>query len=119
MIIVAERLRHLLRYPPAPVRRRRRRKTPPNYDLVVRYVRGTGSYHLSLNKRQPANGQLQTLHRRHRKGQVMGLVTFNATLGYQSNMVEYRFTGRLRGGTIAGKVSLGEYGTAEWQAERA
>ena len=52
-------------------------------------------------------------------GQVTGdRVAFQTTLGYQSNSTEYRFCGTVELDTMRGRVTLGEYGEADWSARR-
>jgi len=52
-------------------------------------------------------------------GQVVGdAVEFGITLGCQINRVRYTYRGTLRDGVLSGEVSLGEFGSAQWTANR-
>jgi D-glucosaminate-6-phosphate ammonia-lyase len=53
------------------------------------------------------------------QGQVRGdQIEFRVRLGYQINTVRYVFKGSVDNDSMSGEVSLGEFGTARWSAQR-
>ena len=122
--IVAARLRALLTLarPPAPPVD----PAPPARDLSgawlieIRYTLGMSRHSASLEQ---AGSELSGAYRsRYGSGPLSGQihgqeVRFNTTIGSGPGRVQYRFTGAARDdGALAGTVTMGEYGSAEWAA---
>ena len=91
------------------------------WEIRLAYVRGASRHSMALQQegsRIAGNYRPQYAWSRV-EGQVTGdRVAFQTTLGYQSNSTEYRFCGTVDLDTMCGRVTLGEYGEAEWSARR-
>jgi uncharacterized pyridoxal phosphate-dependent enzyme len=99
---------------------------PPAADLTgrwnvrIRFLRGEASHSLEIRQQGGA------LSGRHRglyceaplEGSVSGSeVLIRSVLAHGASHLAYTFRGRAQGG-MAGTVDLGQYGSAEWRAER-
>jgi D-glucosaminate-6-phosphate ammonia-lyase len=84
------------------------------------YVLGSSNHSMALNQEGEIlsgiyRGQFDEVPL---SGVVHGdQIEFRVVLGYGINRVRYVFTGKVDG-DMAGEVSLGEFGTARWRAER-
>jgi len=45
-------------------------------------------------------------------------VRIHTSIRHEASVIHYDYTGRVEGDTMQGRVSLGEYWTAEWTAQR-
>ena len=122
--LVAARLRELLtgRCWPQP-----EPPSPPAVDITglwqveIAYVYGQSSHTMRLSQEGALlTGEYHTPYARTPlRGEVHGhRVIFSVSLGYQSNETVYAFEGAVEGARIAGRVALGEYGAAMWEARR-
>lgn len=92
------------------------------WAVEVRYTYGCSAYTASLAQDGNAlSGELCTPFTVSPvEGTISGReVTWGAALGYESNRTLYRFSGAVVDGVMRGTVSLGEYGTADWEARPA
>ena len=89
--------------------------------IKTQYVLGESAHSMTLEQHK---GCLEGHYRSQYtltdvRGQIQGAqIEFELTLGYQINTVRYSFSGTVEGDTMSGQVSLGEFGTAQWKAER-
>jgi len=123
--IVAERLRSLLATPPKIDRAPKPAGPNANIDgqwtLTVNYSRGSATHHLVFEQ---SEAKLAGTHRGditsgELRGNVEGpQVTFNSRHRYEGTMLTYAFTGKLDGDKLSGTVNMGEYGNAQWTAQR-
>lgn len=91
------------------------------WDIVLTYVYGHSQHTLTLTQNEGVlTGRYRTPYNNSAVwGCVAGeKVLFSTTLGYQSNETRYEFEGAVEGDIMTGKVSLGEFGEACWQASR-
>jgi L-seryl-tRNA(Ser) seleniumtransferase len=123
--IVAQRIHAVLSNPP--------RIPPPakpegplanvagQWRLNIRYLNGDSDHRLFFEQ----NGA--ELVGRHSgeviagdlRGSVEGPeVRFRSRHRYEGTTLDYDFVGTLQGGRLGGTVAMGEYGVAEWSAER-
>ena len=89
------------------------------WKLHVQYAYGCGDYTVSLAQAgNTLTGELSTPYAASPvEGTISGCeVTWSAVLGYESNRTPYRFSGSVADGAMRGVVSLGEFGTARWEA---
>lgn len=121
--IIAERLNALMSQP-------RERPAPREVEaaaadvsgcwaLEVRYTYGRSDHTVSLTQAGNAlGGELRTPYVVSPvEGMIAGReVCWEAVLGYESIRTAYRFTGMVEDGAMRGVVSLGEFGTADWEA---
>lgn len=126
--IVADRLRELLTAGHEPSAAADESAQPEASDVSgdwiidVQYTLGSSRHSMILEQ---AGSELEGTYRsRYSRGEVSGRihgreVAFQTLLGYQSNTTEYAYTGTYDGkGVMSGTVRLGEFGDAEWRAER-
>jgi D-glucosaminate-6-phosphate ammonia-lyase len=91
------------------------------WDLHIEFVRGSVNHRLVLE--QEGAKLMGTHEGEFASGDLNGAVAAN-TVRFQSGYategtrVSYQFTGKADGGKMSGTVSLGEYGDANWTAER-
>jgi len=91
------------------------------WELHTRYVLGESRHGLALEQSGAAlTGTCRSCFEAVPvSGAVAGSeVTFRMRLGYQSCRIEYVYTGAVDGDAMSGTVTLGEYGQAEWSAQR-
>ena len=91
------------------------------WKLTIRYFRGSSDHDLVFEQRE------DTLAGTHRgdvtAGELRGTVAgpevrFISRVPYEGTVLTYDFAGKLDGDRLAGTVQMGEYGSAEWTAER-
>lgn len=122
--LVAERLRELLtrRSWPQP-----EPPAPPKVNLTgiwaveITYVYGRSQHTVRFAQEGThLTGEYITPYaQKPLQGSVQGeRVAFSVSLGYQSNETVYAFEGISEGERLAGKVDLGEFGSAAWAATR-
>ncbi len=123
-VLVAKRLRELLTYPHWP---QPQPPAPPQVEVTgtwaveIAYVYGQSRHTMRLRQDGArVSGEYTTPYARTPlQGEVQGeKITFSASLGYQSNETVYAFEGAVEGNAMAGRVGLGEYGWATWQARK-
>jgi seryl-tRNA(Sec) selenium transferase len=124
--VVAERLYALLSKPP-------KIENPPpppsgqpaalagQWDLHLEFVHGSSNHILVLEQE---GGKLMGTHQgEFASGELSGAIAAN-TVRFQSSLptdgtrVSFQFSGTAEGGKMSGTVALGEYGEAQWTAER-
>jgi len=91
------------------------------WAVRVRYLYGHSDYTVSLAQDGNAlTGELSTPYAVSPvDGTISGSeVAWEAILGYEANRTPYRFSGTLTDGAMGGKVTLGEFGRADWEAHR-
>lgn len=123
--IVAERLRSLLANPPKIARAAKPSGPLANVDgqwkLNIQYSLGTAQHDLAFEQTEAK------LAGTHRGGVTVGElrgsadgpeVKFTSFHRHEGTMIMYAFTGRLENGKLSGSVAMGEYGSAQWTAER-
>ncbi|HYO81217.1 MAG TPA: hypothetical protein VES20_07445, partial [Bryobacteraceae bacterium] len=123
--VVAQRLHQILSKPP----KVEQPATPegPNanvdgqWQLSLKYTCGSAEHQLVFEQKAT---ELLGTHRGetvagHLRGNVEGSeVRFRSRLRYEGTTLAYEFIGRLQGEQLAGTVDMGEYGFAQWTAER-
>jgi len=123
--IVAERLYETLSHPPKftnpPVPTGDTASVAGQWTLEMRFFRGSAQHTLILEQR--GNALLGTHQGEFVSGDLAGTVhasdvMFHSNQRIQGQELSYTFTGAVEGNKMSGKVSLGEYGEAEWSAER-
>ena len=123
--IVAEALYKILSSPPsfsAPVVPE---GAPANvagiWNVSLKYLRGEGSQRFLLEQ---TGGRVSGAHQGeiyngNLQGEVQAnQVSFHSLMPVGGNAIHYAFTGAVDGNSMSGKVTLGEYGEAEWSAVR-
>jgi L-seryl-tRNA(Ser) seleniumtransferase len=92
------------------------------WNVHLEYVVGDANHTLAVKQQGP------TLSGTHKSDLMSGdlrgnmdgtQVRFRSAHRWEGKVITYDFTGRLEGDQLAGTVSLGEYGTAQWRATRA
>jgi L-seryl-tRNA(Ser) seleniumtransferase len=100
---------------------------PPATNLTGRwsaelvFVRGSARHQLFFETE--GNELRGTYQGRSGLGEITGTidgdrVRFRTRMRYEGANLEYLFTGQVHGGEISGEVDLGEYGRAQWRAQR-
>jgi seryl-tRNA(Sec) selenium transferase len=97
---------------------------PVNGDwlVAIQYSRGMGEQRFTLEQNDHAITGMQegTLYRAPIKGMVHAdQIELKSEMQVSGNSVPWTFTGTVQGKSIAGTVSMGEYGKATWTASRA
>jgi uncharacterized pyridoxal phosphate-dependent enzyme len=123
--VVAERLRAVLASPPAMAQPPKPHGPLANVDgqwkLNIRYFSGASDHQLVFEQKD------KDLFGTHRgeviTGEVRGSVDgpevrFGSRHRYEGTVLDYDFVGKLENDRLSGTVQMGEYGTAEWTAER-
>ena len=123
--IVAQRLHAVLSKPPKIERPAKPTGSLANVDgqwnLTINYFNGSADHRLTFEQKET---DLVGTHRGDilsgdLRGSVEGPeVRFRSRHRYEGTTLSYDFVGRLAGDRLSGTVDLGEYGTAEWTAER-
>lgn len=123
--IVAERLRAVLASPPripdAPKPEGPLANVDGQWKLNIRYFCGASDHQVVFEHKE---GGLAGTHRGDMtsgdlSGSVEGSeVRFASIHRYEGSSIHYDFAGKLDGDRLSGTVLMGEYGTAEWSAER-
>jgi hypothetical protein len=91
------------------------------WDVEIQYLRGVAHHSVTL---QQTGADLTGKHNgEFVSGDVHGSVKgdqvhFRAVHHIEGTELYYTFTGRAESGSISGKVNLGEYGEAQWNATR-
>jgi uncharacterized pyridoxal phosphate-dependent enzyme len=123
--IVAQRLYAALSRPPKfenpPLPKGEPLPVAGQWGLEIEFLRGSATHILILEQH---GGDLLGTHR----GEFVsgdltgsihaGQIEFHSIQRIQGQTLSYVFTGTVSGDTMAGKVNLGEYGEAEWTAQR-
>jgi D-glucosaminate-6-phosphate ammonia-lyase len=122
-VLIADRLYAVLSNPP---RMRRRSDAPAvdvsgQWDVELKFVSGSASHSLALEAK--GNNVLGTHYGsfgpRDLSGTLLGRdILFRSSYTQQGVRLNFTFTGIVSSSTMEGKVSLGEYGTADWKAKR-
>ncbi len=123
--VVAERLRAVLSSPPAMPQPVKPQGPLANIDgqwkLNIRYFSGASDHQLAFEQKD------KDLFGTHRgeviTGEVRGSVEgnevrFGSRHRYEGTVLDYEFVGKLENDRLSGTVQMGEYGSAEWTAER-
>jgi L-seryl-tRNA(Ser) seleniumtransferase len=123
--VVAQRLYAVLSNPPRIAAPEPPAGPPANVDgqwsLTMRFLAGSADHQIVFEQKD------NTLVGTHRgdvtsgdlRGTVQGPeVHFTSRHRYEGTTLGYDFTGRLEGERMTGTVNMGEYGTAQWTAER-
>lgn len=123
--VVAQRLHSVLSNPPKLETPAKPAGSMANIDgqwrLNLRYSCGSSDHQLVFEQK---DAELFGTHRGEvtvgdLRGNVDGPeVRFRSRLRYEGTVLGYEFTGRLQADRLSGSVEMGEYGTAEWTAER-
>ena len=124
--VVAERIRQVLAQPPV-----RTAADPPAapganvaglWDVDIRYAAGRSRHVLHL---QQTDNRLEGIHQgdflsRRISGTIAGQAVALASVVTErhGDALNYRFSGSVSGETMSGELSLGEYRTATWTANR-
>lgn len=123
--IVAERLATILVNPPKRPAAARGGAPSENltgqWDVAIQFHYGDAAH--SVVFEQKGNRLMGTHRGDFLQGDLDGTiegndVRFRSSHKYEGTRIGYRFTGTLRGDSMAGTLNLGEYGTAEWTAQR-
>lgn len=123
--IVAERIYGALAHPPKfenpPVLTGEPVSVAGQWDLEIRFVRGSATHTLILE--QHGNELLGTHRGEFVSGDLTGKVEsdhvrFHSIQRIQGQTLSYEFTGTASGDKMEGQVNLGEYGKADWSADR-
>jgi D-glucosaminate-6-phosphate ammonia-lyase len=121
--IVAARLHELLSTPVAadPAESRPLADVSGRWNAELVYVLGEETHTLFLEQ---SGSSLQGTHfgeilRGRVKGWIEGeTIEFRSSQPYEGTVLEFLFTGKVDGNTMAGTVDLGQYGRASWTAAR-
>ena len=123
--IVAERLKTVLSSPPKLPQPAEPSGATANIDgqwkLSIRYSLGSAEHQLVFEQKE---SKLAGTHRGDiLSGELRGTVTgpevrFSSRQRYEGTSLGFMFTGRVEGDRMSGTVQMGEYGSAEWSAER-
>jgi L-seryl-tRNA(Ser) seleniumtransferase len=91
------------------------------WRLNIQYFRGAADHQLVFEQKE---GTLVGTHRGDiTSGDLRGIVEgptvrFRSRHRYEGTSLVYNFTGTIEGDRLAGTVEMGEYGSAQWTAER-
>jgi L-seryl-tRNA(Ser) seleniumtransferase len=91
------------------------------WRLTIRYFLGSADHQLMFEQQET---ELVGTHQGERtlgdlRGTVEGpQVQFRSRHRYEGTVLDYDFSGTLEGDRLSGTVNLGEYGNAQWTAER-
>jgi len=124
--VVSERLYEAFRKAPKAPRLEPKYKRPTAelgglWDIDIEFVAGRSQHTMYLEMDQ---NELTGLHRgRITQGKISGhvdgdKVVFESRGKYEAADMRYFFEGTVTGDELAGKLGLGEYGTARWKARR-
>jgi uncharacterized pyridoxal phosphate-dependent enzyme len=91
------------------------------WDVHIDYIRDSSSHRLSIE--QSANSLTGSHHGELLEGNLRGSIYgneahFHSSHRIQGTAIGYDFTGKVSGDTMAGTVTMGEYGQARWTAKR-
>ena len=123
--VVAERLQAVLAKPPKIAATAKPAGTPANVDgqwkVNLRYFCGASDHSVTFEQK---DNLLVGTHRGDMiSGELRGVVEgaevrFSSRLPIEGTMLSYDFSGTLQDNRLVGKVDMGEYGTADFTAER-
>ncbi len=123
--VVAERLRAVLSNPPKLPQPQPPSGPAANVDgqwkITINYTLGSADHQLVFEQK---DNSLAGTHRGgitagDIRGSVQGPeVQFFSRHRYEGTSLTYAFTGKVENGRMSGTVEMGEYGSAEWTAER-
>jgi L-seryl-tRNA(Ser) seleniumtransferase len=123
--VVAQRLHEIFSSPPKPAGKPA--AAPPSVDLAgrwdveVQYDVGSARHKLFLT---PKGNQITGAHQGWAfEGELSGRINgdqveFRSVLPAGGQRLNYTFTGKVAGDSMAGDLDLGEYGSAKWSAQR-
>jgi len=123
--VIADRLFALLSKPPRiaapPVPEGQPATLAGQWDLRMEFVHGSVNHSLVLE--QDGGKLVGTHHGEFASGDLSGTVAANSVrfqsgLPTEGTRVSFQFTGTAEGGKMSGTVALGEYGEAQWVAEK-
>ena len=124
--LVAERLYEIFSNAPGP-------KLPPpedppaavnvsgHWDVRIEYSVGSArhKFFLAMRQSQVSGEHIGRIASGPVSGRVSGSqIDIRSSARYEGTSLRYRFTGRVSGDLMSGKVGLGEYGAGRWQAKR-
>lgn len=121
--IIAERVFEVLSNPPS----RPRRSGPPDFDvsglwdLQMRFAAGTASqtFVFEQNGNDLVGVHYGSYGRREMTGTIHGRdILVRSSYRGEGVRLNFEFAGTVDGGTMTGRVSMGEYGMADWTAAR-
>jgi uncharacterized pyridoxal phosphate-dependent enzyme len=122
--VVAERLYEILARPPGPqdhVRLAASANVSGKWNVHIQFVSGSAEHHFLLQQQEAVltgthTGDLLTGDL---SGQVIGdQISVKSAQKYEGNWLRYQFTGTVDGGAMKGTVDLGQYGQANWRADK-
>ena len=121
--VIADRVRAVLSHPPriAPRTDAPAADVTGEWDVEVTFVSGSATQTFALAQRGSdlVGTHTASFARRDLAGTLHGSdILLRSSYTEQGVRLNFTFTGTLRGETIEGRVSLGEYGTATWKASR-
>ncbi len=121
--IIAERVFALLSKPPKITRPSGAAEfdLTGQWDLELRFTASTVKHTFALEQKgNVINGtQYGSIGSRDLHGSIYGKdILIRSSYTAEGARINYTFTGTINGGTMEGKVSLSEYGKAEWSAKR-
>jgi uncharacterized pyridoxal phosphate-dependent enzyme len=102
------------------------RQGPPaqvagDWTTEIKYTRGTGQQRFTLRQDGDVltGSQVGEIYQATLQGMVHAdQIDLRSEMKVPGNTIPWRFTGVLNGGSIAGTVTMGEYGAATWIATR-
>ena len=97
-------------------------KVNGTWAVTIRYTRGVGEQHFTLTQdgNTVTGTQKGELYPAALKGEVHGdEIKLRSTMKVSGHAIDWNFAGTVSGGSMSGKVELGEYGAAQWSARRA
>jgi L-seryl-tRNA(Ser) seleniumtransferase len=91
------------------------------WDLRISFIRGAADHDLTFE--QQGSSLVGTHRGEFVSGDLSGSVEgsdvrFRSSQKIEGTRLSYDFTGRVAGGSMSGTVNLGEYGDAQWTAQR-
>jgi len=123
--VVAERLRAVLSNPPKIARPQAAAGPLANVDgqwkVAIRFSSGSAEHEVAFEQ---SDAKLAGTHRGDvTSGELRGTVEgsevrFTSRHRYEGTSLGFTFTGKLENGKLSGTVQMGEYGSADWTAER-
>lgn len=123
--VVAEALHKTLSAPPSFTAPEIPQGTPAEiagiWNVSLKYLRGEGSqrFLLEQNGNKVSGAHQGEIYNGNLQGDVhANQVAFHSLMPVGGNAIHYSFTGTVEGGSMSGKVTLGEYGEADWSAIR-
>jgi uncharacterized pyridoxal phosphate-dependent enzyme len=97
-------------------------KVEGKWHVAIQYTRGKGEQEFELTQQGSdlSGTQKGELFHAMLKGSIHGDdLMLHSTMPVSGHEVSWNFTGKVSGNSASGTVTMGEYGTAAWQARRA